>query len=114
MTIAVRMTAFLMLILGVQVVHGEQGNIVWLTAPPTEYGRPAVTYAPSPQGTLALPPPPPLATVPVQVGPVVTYRPLVPAVPMPAQYFLGQGLLGQPKLYVPDQPLRNFFRYLSP
>ena len=47
MTIAVRMTAFLMLILGVQVVHGEQGNIVWLTAPPTEYGRPAVTYAPS-------------------------------------------------------------------
>lgn len=114
MTIAARLTAFLVLISGTQMVHGEQGKIVWTAAPPTEYGRPAVVYAPSVPGTLVLPPPPPLTAVPVQVGPVVTYRPLVPVVPMPAQYYLGQGLLGQPKLYVPDQPLRNFLRYLSP
>lgn len=27
---------------------------------------------------------------------------------------LGQGIIGQPTVYVPGQPFRNFFRYLSP
>lgn len=27
---------------------------------------------------------------------------------------LGQGIIGQPTVYVPGQPIRNFFRYLSP
>ena len=114
MTIAARLTAFLVLILGTSMVHGQQGRVVWTTAPPAASGGPVITYAPSAAGTLVLPPPPPVATVPVQIGPVVTYRPLVPVVPVPAQYYLGRGLLGQPKLYVPDQPLRNFFRYLGP
>jgi len=114
MTIAVRLIALLVLVLSTSMVSGQQGNVVWTTAPPTASGRPVITYAPSPAGMLVLPPPPPVAAVPVQVGPVVTYRPLVPVVPMPAQYYLGQGLLGQPKLYVPDQPLRNFLRYLTP
>lgn len=56
----------------------------------------------------------PIQVAPIQVPPVVTYRPLVPVTPMPAQYYVGQGLLGQPKLYVPAQPVRNFLRYLSP
>ncbi len=114
MAMAARVTAFLVLISGTSMVSGQQGNVVWTTAPPAASGGPVITYAPSPAGMLVLPPPPPVAGVPVQVGPVVTYRPLVPVVPMPPQYYLGQGLLGQPKLYVPDQPLRNFLRYLTP
>ena len=114
MAMAARVTAFLVLISGTLIVHGQQGKVVWTTAPPAASGGPMMTYAPSPQGMLFLPPPPPQTMVPVQVGPVVTYKPLVPVVPLPAQYYLGQGLLGQPKLYVPDQPLRNFLRYLTP
>jgi hypothetical protein len=104
-----------------------------LQAPPT------ITYRAAAPSTLPLPPPPPATSAPVpatsvqvlsapvapaplapiqvapiQVPPVVTYRPLVPVTPMPAQYYVGQGLLGQPKLYVPAQPVRNFLRYLSP
>jgi len=108
-------------------------------APPSLLAPPTVTYRASAPSALSLPPPPPVTSapfpatsvpamsvplapvpvvsapvVPVQVAPVVTYRPLVPVAPMPAQYYVGPGLLGQPKLYVPDQPVRNFFRYLSP
>ena len=116
MTMAARLTALLMLLSLAEMAHGEQGRVLWATAPPAVSGLPTVTYAPSAQGTLVLPPPPPqtVMSVPVQVGPVVTYRPLVPVVPVPAQYYLGRGLLGQPKLYVPNQPVRNFFRYLGP
>jgi hypothetical protein len=74
MAMAARVTAFLVLISGTSMVNGEQGRIVWTTAPPAVSGGPVVTYAPSVQGTLALPPPPPLTMVPVQVGPVVTYN----------------------------------------
>ena len=57
--------------------------------------------------------------VPQQVGylaqaqaPVATYRPVVGATTFaPA---VSTGLYGQPTLYVPGQPLRNFLRYLSP
>lgn len=61
--------------------------------------------------------PAPVAVVPV--SPTITdaphrvFRPLIPlASPKPVYYF-GQGLLGQPKLYVPGQPIRNVLRYLS-
>jgi hypothetical protein len=36
-----------------------------------------------------------------------------PAPPPPGATF-GKGLLGQPKVYMVNQPLRNFFRYLTP
>jgi len=114
MTIVARLTALLLLISITLPAHGEQGQVVWGTVPPAAAGPPTVRYGASVPATLVLPPPPPLTAVPVQIGPVVTYRPLVPVVPMPAQYYVGQGLLGQPKLYVPEQPVRNFFRYLSP
>jgi hypothetical protein len=42
------------------------------------------------------------------------WRPLVPIRNMPVNYEIGQGLIGQPKLYVPDQPIRNFIRYITP
>ncbi|MHB8953900.1 MAG: hypothetical protein ACYC4U_13100 [Pirellulaceae bacterium] len=32
---------------------------------------------------------------------------------VPAGYVLGQGLIGQPKLYKPGEPVRNFLRYIS-
>ncbi len=42
------------------------------------------------------------------------FRPLIPLVPPPPVYYFGQGVLGQPKVYVPGQPLRNVLRYLTP
>jgi hypothetical protein len=42
------------------------------------------------------------------------WRPLVPIRNMPANYEVGQGLIGQPKVFVPDQPIRNFIRYITP
>jgi hypothetical protein len=44
----------------------------------------------------------------------VYFRPLIPLVPPPPVYYFGQGILGQPKVYVPGQPLRNVLRYLTP
>jgi hypothetical protein len=46
-------------------------------------------------------------------APTVTYKPLVPLMPIPQQYYFGRGIVGQPKIYVPGQPIRNFLRYLS-
>ncbi len=48
---------------------------------------------------------------PVSPAPLVVYQPVVAAGP---QYVLGRGILGQPKLYVEGQPVRNFLRWLSP
>ena len=42
------------------------------------------------------------------------YRPIVSLGSVPENYQMGQGMLGQPKVYVPGQPLRNFVRYLTP
>ena len=47
-------------------------------------------------------------------GSVVRYRPIMSLGSVPQDYQVGQGLLGQPKVYVPGQPLRNFVRYLTP
>jgi hypothetical protein len=44
----------------------------------------------------------------------VGYRPLVALRPLPPAYAVGRGILGQPKVYVPGQPVRNFVRYISP
>ena len=37
----------------------------------------------------------------------------VSAPTVPAGYVVGQGLIGQPKLYKPGQPMRNLLRYIS-
>jgi hypothetical protein len=75
---------------------------------PTPAGQtwPPTVFPPASAPVYAHPPQP----VP---PPVTAYRPLVPVAPPPAQYYLGRGLFGQPKLYVPEQPVRNFLRYLS-
>ena len=55
------------------------------------------------------------------VAPVVTatpqnyyLQPLIPVQNVPAGATIGRGLLGQPTVYVPGQPVRNFLRYLAP
>ncbi len=63
---------------------------------------------------------------PVTVQPLGTYDPYAPEKPgvpwrpilnirqLPPNYVVGQGIVGQPKVYVPSQPVRNFIRYISP
>jgi hypothetical protein len=46
--------------------------------------------------------------------PATAFRPLIPNYSMPPVLYVGQGILGQPKVYVPGQPIRNALRYLSP
>ncbi len=43
-----------------------------------------------------------------------TFRPLLNLTPTPAQQYVGQGIFGQPKVYVPGQPILNVLRYISP
>ncbi len=57
--------------------------------------------------------PPMVGPAPVVAAPV-GYRPIVALRPLPPAYAVGRGIVGQPKVYVPGQPLRNFVRYLSP
>ena len=119
-----RLTGLVMVMIVVQIACADQGAAPLRAAEPA-FGVPPVTYNLSAPAPLWLPPPPtpPLTpvvatsagtVVAVPAGPVVTYRPLLPVIPMPDQYYFGRGMLGQPKLYVPNQPLRNFVRYLSP
>lgn len=42
------------------------------------------------------------------------YRPLVALGSPYPNVQVGRGIIGQPTVYVPNQPIRNFFRYLSP
>lgn len=119
-----RIAGFVVLMLGGQIACADQGLApLWVAAPGP--GAPSLTYNPNVSAPLWLPPPPPTRGAPAVVtpmvpvvaapaGPVITYRPVLPVIPMPGQYYVGRGLLGQPKLYVPNQPLRNFVRYLSP
>jgi hypothetical protein len=75
-------------------------------------GGTSLSLAPRPVGASSPSAP---AAVPYSLTPgYTTYRPLVPIAPMPASYYVGRGILGQPTLYVPGQPVRNFLRYLSP
>lgn len=69
--------------------------------------------------------PPTVQPIPALTPPATAYNPYatpstgVPWKPivhrsMPANYVVGQGLIGQPKVYVPSQPVRNFLRYITP
>ena len=46
--------------------------------------------------------------------PVPPHRPLMSLRPYPQDVMLGRGILGQPKVYVSGQPLRNALRFLTP
>jgi hypothetical protein len=47
-------------------------------------------------------------------GRSVPWRPIANVRSMPENYVVGQGIIGQPKVYVPNQPLRNFVRWITP
>lgn len=75
-----------------------------------------------PEVNLAAPDVPPAVLAPTAPGVIVTappatrptLRPVIAMRPLPTTYEVGRGLLGQPKLYVPRQPVRNFVRYFTP
>lgn len=55
----------------------------------------------------------PLSTTPLPSCPPVTVcRPIMEPT-IPAGYVMGRTLLGQPTLYKPGQPVRNFLRYIT-
>ncbi len=109
----------------------EQLQPIVLTDVPTACASPAHLAGPVMQTDLV-----PLPTGPqwrgyaaVNVAPMIEYRVAAPMVApaerletlrpvvtpsLPEGYVVGRGLLGQPKLYKPGQPMRNFLRYLSP
>lgn len=86
---------------------------VWTSSPAAADRPPVLIMEPIPQALVAdqkqvyTPLPYPGQT------PTVTYKPLVPLMTVPQQYYFGRGIIGQPKIYVPGQPIRNFLRYLS-
>lgn len=45
--------------------------------------------------------------------PGTVYQPFVPSVAPSPVYYFGRGILGQPKIYVPGQPVRNALRFLT-
>jgi hypothetical protein len=83
---------------------GQPSQIV-LWPPPTAGNTNSLNGVVNAPVYTPLPPTGPHATV---------LRPILPLEPLPPNYEVGRGLLGQPKLYVPGQPVRNFLRYLSP
>ena len=56
----------------------------------------------------------PAAAPQAAIVPVVTYRPVVTMRPATAPYYVGSGIVGQPKVYVPGQPVRNVLRFVTP
>jgi hypothetical protein len=52
--------------------------------------------------------------MPVASTPYVAYSPIVPIVPAYPNVVVGRGIIGQPKAYVPGQPLRNAIRFITP
>ena len=84
-------------------------------APPTSAA--IASWTPPPGYVISAPRPLiPLSGQAIYGRPVITYRPVVaaPAALLPAEYRLGAGVFGQPKVYLPGQPVRNFLRSLSP
>jgi hypothetical protein len=68
----------------------------------TPTGQPVYNMPPANLGTTATYPP------------VYSYRPAMPVSAMPADYYFGRGLIGQPKVYVQGQPVRNAIRFITP
>ena len=86
-------------------------------APPSVYMPAAESTLPPTLGPPTLGPPaccPQVVTAAPIAAVPIGYRPLVALRPLPPTYAVGRGILGQPKVYVPGQPVRNFVRYLSP
>ena len=46
--------------------------------------------------------------------PAYSYRAAMPVSSLPSDYYFGRGLIGQPKVYVQGQPVRNALRFITP
>ncbi len=79
--------------------------------PPAVYMPADASVPPSLAGPACCPPA--VSAAPVVAAPAA-YRPLMALRPLPPNYAVGRGILGQPKVFVPGQPVRNFVRYISP
>lgn len=91
--------------------------------PSITYGaRPATVYTPAPvvvqqRYVPALPPTTTAVVGAAPAAPIVQagLPPLLPLTrPAARPVFVSEGLLGQPVVYVPGQPVRNLLRYLTP
>jgi hypothetical protein len=81
------------------------GQTVWYSPAPASVA-PALTVTGSAAPVVVAYPPSAYA------APVTVYRPTV--VTPYSTYYLGRGSVGQPKIYVPGQPVRNAFRWAAP
>lgn len=86
---------------------------------PTSYQQcgPNIPVGGAPQavpGIVAPPTLPPNLTPQLYTPDNAGYKPLISLGQENYNVLLGRGVVGQPTVYVPGQPFRNFFRYLSP
>ncbi len=70
-------------------------------------------YAPEGETVVEYPAPVPNCAASTEVRVLRPTVVLPPAPTVPEGYVVGRGLIGQPKLYKPGQPVRNFLRYIS-
>lgn len=73
--------------------------------------QPALTV---PSGVAVQPLSSPVPLNPYAPAQGVPWKPIVGLRQLPPNVVVGQGLIGQPKAYVPNQPVRNFIRYITP
>lgn len=97
-----------------QVMHASGGSatssptgIYQVLGAETEVTQPPVIQCPSP--SIAAP----TAVVPVN-PPNTIYKPVLPLRLSIEGAYVSRGIWGQPKAYVPREPVRNFFRYILP
>ena len=88
----------------------ENGYLV-NAAPPVVTGYPMTVPAPA---TRAVYSPVPRPSVSQPSAGYQVFRPVLPISGTPSAVYYGRGVLGQPKLYVSGQPVRNVLRYLTP
>lgn len=94
-------------------VYSSQTVYYAPAAPVAVAPAPVVTYRP----TIVSAPAPVIAYSPV-APPVVAYSPVAPApvavAPAPVVYTVGRPVVVSTKVYVPGQPIRNFFKAITP
>jgi hypothetical protein len=105
------------------------GQTVYYGAPAvaqTTYYAPAASVAVAPAPVVAYRPvvvrgPAPVVAYSPVASPIVAYSPVAspvvaysPVAPMPVVYAAGRPVVVSTKVYVPGQPVRNFFKAITP
>jgi len=98
---------------GAPIIEYEAPGATPPTAAPASSPPGVTVWRPAPVETYVQPPAILCRPAPVY-QPLTVYRPVIALAPAPKTYVVGRGVLGQPKVYVPAQPVRNFLRWLSP